>query len=400
MSRLKPEKLSVEYRDGVSETEPIIPRRYTLTHSDLTADLFLTIAPEFAYDKVSDMRDEVLGEWLLIDGSVQYYVYLQIDGQLGKGMSGIRNEVFRRELPLALEAIRYGDRLFFDAHPELNQSPILVYFLSSYPEYNTVENWGSFEDYEIKEFRDNVMVNSLMEYHILIDEKIGDVTGDGIPDRISLFGDKSIDSPYFSNLRVEIDDGRTGVKMDMITEISGYNPTLFLGDFTKDQIMDIKISMDTGGSGGYGIFAIYSCINNEIVTIFTSDRYNTEFQYKVEYSNFYKINIGNVMLNKLYFLDITDKGYDYLSMCYNEIGKLIKPMKGEVLALGALIPVIGNEQENSFDLLAIQRIIGSTNSDTLGYIENLLSWNGERFVSIRMMASTTGTKFISQIHVN
>ena len=43
MSRLKPEKLSVEFRKGVTTTEPIIPRRYTLTPSYITADLFLTI---------------------------------------------------------------------------------------------------------------------------------------------------------------------------------------------------------------------------------------------------------------------------------------------------------------------------------------------------------------------
>jgi hypothetical protein len=53
MERLNPEKLHVEFRPGVTEAEPIIPRRYTLTHSDITADLFLTIAPEYAYDKIN-----------------------------------------------------------------------------------------------------------------------------------------------------------------------------------------------------------------------------------------------------------------------------------------------------------------------------------------------------------
>ncbi|MDF2790251.1 MAG: hypothetical protein K0S80_3350 [Neobacillus sp.] len=38
-----PEKISVEYRDGVTIAEPVIPRYYTLTHSDVTGELFLTI---------------------------------------------------------------------------------------------------------------------------------------------------------------------------------------------------------------------------------------------------------------------------------------------------------------------------------------------------------------------
>lgn len=149
MSHLNPDKLTVEYRGAVSETEPIIPRRYTLTHSDLTADLFLTIAPEFAYDKLNETRDEVLGEWLATDTGYLYYVYLQAEGQNGAGSAVIRREIFRRELPLALEAIRYGDRAFFEAHPGSDQIPIIVFFLSSKPELNEAEYGGTFSDYDI-----------------------------------------------------------------------------------------------------------------------------------------------------------------------------------------------------------------------------------------------------------
>lgn len=405
MSRLDPEKLTVEFREGVTETAPIIPRRYTLTHSDITADLFLTIAPNYAFDKINVMRDEVLGEWLVVEESIQYYVYLNVDGQFGQGMAGIRNMIFRRELPLALEAIRYGDSLLFETHPELDQVPIIVYFLSDNQEYNKVENWGTFEDYDITasvensitnitSSIDNMIMNSTMEYHVLIDEKIGDVTGDGVPDQICLYGDVSANSDYVTNIILEIIDGHTMVKLDVITEVSGYNPTLFLGDFTKDKIDDIKVSMDTGGSGGYGIFTVYSYKNNDFKTIFASDRYNIEYQYMVEYEDLFKVSVRNVMLNKLFSLDISDKGYDYVSQYYIENGDLIKPIQGEVLALGALIAVVGSEKDNYFNLLARQRIIGSTNSDTLGYIENLLSWNGERFVTVRMMTSISGTNLI------
>ena len=61
MIRLNPDKLHVEYM-GVTPTEPIIPRRYTLTHSDMTADLYLTLGLDFAYHKLTPMRDEVMGE--------------------------------------------------------------------------------------------------------------------------------------------------------------------------------------------------------------------------------------------------------------------------------------------------------------------------------------------------
>jgi hypothetical protein len=147
MSKLNPEKLSVEFRQGVTSTEPIIPRRYTLTHSDITAELFLTIGLNYAYDKINVMRDEVLGEWVKVKNQYFYYVYLYVDGQFGPAAAAIRNRIFIRELPLALEAIRYGDNIFFNVHPELNHVPIIVYFMSTIPELNRIENWGTFSEY-------------------------------------------------------------------------------------------------------------------------------------------------------------------------------------------------------------------------------------------------------------
>ena len=149
MSKLNPEKLSVEFRPGVTSTEPIIPRRYTLTHSDITAELFLTIGLNYAYDKIDAMRDEVLGTWVNVKNQYFYHVYLLVDGQFGPAKAAIRNKIFIRELPLALEAIRYGDNKFFSMHPELNYVPIMVHFISTIPEYNRIENWGTFSEYEI-----------------------------------------------------------------------------------------------------------------------------------------------------------------------------------------------------------------------------------------------------------
>lgn len=150
MSKLNPEKLSVEFRQGVTSTKPIIPRRYTLTHSDITAELFLTIGLNYAIDKINSMRDEVLGEWVNMKTKYYYHVYLNVDGQFGLAAAAIRNKIFIRELPLALEAIRYGDSKFFSMYPELNHVPIMVYFISKIPKFNRIENWGTFSQYEIR----------------------------------------------------------------------------------------------------------------------------------------------------------------------------------------------------------------------------------------------------------
>lgn len=136
--------------DGVTNKEPIVQRRYTLTHSDLTGDLFLTIGKQFAWDKINPMRDEVIGEWVTNGTTLYYCVYLYIDrGEYDQNVSAKRSEIFRRELPLALTAIRYGDRFLFDAYPQLDQISIIVSFMSSYPQFARQENWGTFQSISI-----------------------------------------------------------------------------------------------------------------------------------------------------------------------------------------------------------------------------------------------------------
>lgn len=146
MGRLNPEKLHVEYRPGVTSTKPILGRRYTLTHSDITAELFLTIGLQFAYDKITSMRDEVLAEWKISNWGFFLCVYVYV-GDYGPAMNAIRNSIFRRELPLALEAIVYGDKTFFKVNPLLKSAPIWIQFDSTDPTYNRLEYWGTAMDY-------------------------------------------------------------------------------------------------------------------------------------------------------------------------------------------------------------------------------------------------------------
>ena len=151
MSKFNPEKLTVEYRNGVNAWGPIIPRHHTLTHSDFTGELFLTMGTQFAWDKINtDLRDEVIGEWKYNTNYLYYNVYLLINKEEHDVNAATRrNEIFRRELPLALTAIHYGDRFLFDLYPNLNYLPIIVTFMSTYPQFVKQENLGTFSNYSI-----------------------------------------------------------------------------------------------------------------------------------------------------------------------------------------------------------------------------------------------------------
>ncbi|WP_258280702.1 staygreen family protein [Clostridium sp. CM027] len=148
MSKFHTEMLHVNFGMGTGETNPIIPRKYTLTHSDVTGELFLTIAAKYDYDKITDMRDEVLAEWIMVNSEYALMVNVMVDKEKNPIMSAVRNSIFTKELPLALQALRYGDREFFRENPSLDKAPIYVKFNSVYPIFNRLELWGTPSDYK------------------------------------------------------------------------------------------------------------------------------------------------------------------------------------------------------------------------------------------------------------
>lgn len=152
MSDFNKEKLNVVFAADVDKHGPIIPRRYTLTHSDETGELFLSIGKYYDYSKVNESRDEVLGCWNCDENNL-YYLRLEVllDACDGEEKLAIRNKVFRNELPMAIKAIIYGDREFLLACEELYESKVIIKFKSSNKSYSAVEQWGYVKDYNVKE---------------------------------------------------------------------------------------------------------------------------------------------------------------------------------------------------------------------------------------------------------
>jgi hypothetical protein len=93
------------------------------------------------------MRDEVLAE-LSDDGdNFTFRVYCHISGGFVLGMAKWRYGIFCHELPLALEAIRYGDGALFKQNPQLDKTPVFIHFKSTDKRFNKVEKWGTMADY-------------------------------------------------------------------------------------------------------------------------------------------------------------------------------------------------------------------------------------------------------------
>lgn len=152
MKRLKTDRLRTTYLTGISPEDIRPPRRYTLTHSDRTGKLFLSIGAQFNAEQISSiytrlMRDEILAELSGEQGSLSLNVYCHVSGGFVIGTAKWRYEILQSEMQLVLEIIRYGDRTLFDKHPELDSAEVLVHFKSTNSRFNKVENWGTMLQY-------------------------------------------------------------------------------------------------------------------------------------------------------------------------------------------------------------------------------------------------------------
>ena len=145
--RFNPQKLHIRCSQSGSGE-----RRYTLTHSDATGDLFLTIAAEFDRRQVSGwytrfMRDEVLGEWLVEGDQPSLQIHCHVSGGLVFGTAGYRYSIFKGHLPLVLQVICSGDRDFLMENPAMLDAPIIVHFHSRSQAFNKTESYGLARDY-------------------------------------------------------------------------------------------------------------------------------------------------------------------------------------------------------------------------------------------------------------
>lgn len=154
MADLDASKLHVKYLGCATATGPVTQRCYTLTHSDRTGDLFLSIGTVYDHDAISGlytrlMRDEVLAEFIQEGDCLKLNVHCHVSGGIVVGPAGWRAGIFRYHLRSVLQAFRHGDNIFIQTNPAFGKASVQVYFHARTKRHNKVEDWGLFDSYNI-----------------------------------------------------------------------------------------------------------------------------------------------------------------------------------------------------------------------------------------------------------
>ncbi|KAK9167282.1 hypothetical protein Scep_002473 [Stephania cephalantha] len=143
-SKLKVVHMGDEYGKGV------IPRTYSLSHCDLTANLTLAVSNAISIDQLKGYykNDDVVAEWKKVEEGICLVIHCHVSGPyaLPDLVAEFRYHIFTKELPLVLKAVLHGDSILFKEHPELIDAVVWVYFHSTSKKYNHVECWGPLMD--------------------------------------------------------------------------------------------------------------------------------------------------------------------------------------------------------------------------------------------------------------
>ncbi|UFJ39886.1 hypothetical protein LOK74_17795 [Brevibacillus humidisoli] len=171
----------------------------------------------------------------------------------------------------------------------------------------------------------------------IVQVKRADVTGDRTEDTVLLVGQTLPDNPsFYSQLNVVVRDGKTGKysalpQRQIKNYLSGYQPSLFLGDFTGDKASDVMVTVATGGSGGTSNHLIASWRNNNPVVIF-GEQQNQGLRIKGKYLDGFKAELHSEVLNKTFIVDVSGYKQQYIEAgIYDRNGKYIyeSPRNGQ-----------------------------------------------------------------------
>lgn len=200
-------------------------------------------------------------------------------------------------------------------------------------------------------------VQTLLEYR-------HDVTGDGKPEKITVYGIPfETGSGFLREIWaiIELNNGET-LRIDYE---GGYEPKLEFADLNHDNVDDILFSSPTGGSGGLYNYALHTVKDNKLEEIPLPSPLPIESSFQ---DNF-KASIKIPGIEETIILDVSDRKEEYIRLgLYQKNGLLNEPME-LMLDPIAMFEVIEIEGKEGYGLKSFRQVSGAYHADQLGRVE-------------------------------
>ncbi|MDT2044817.1 hypothetical protein CHN50_07805 [Priestia aryabhattai] len=143
-----PRQVDVTYGLGITPTEPMIPRKYTIFPSHQSSIPSIYVGLEFAYDHISKSRNECLASFLFNKGFYSLSLYFYIDHTISEDTALERYMHLLEILPLYLNTLYHSEKAFFQRHPLLEHCPIFLYIDSAHSFLDRKKSLGALYQYK------------------------------------------------------------------------------------------------------------------------------------------------------------------------------------------------------------------------------------------------------------
>lgn len=217
---------------------------------------------------------------------------------------------------------------------------------------------------------------------VILNTRYGDVDGDSKPEKVTLVGTPfDENSVYIQNLQLIIEHSTNPIQTFNIY-VDGYVFNLALVDVFKNNIDQIIITGQYGGSGGFAIFRLYEYKDSKLKLILTDETLSNQINCYATYEKNKTVSARCLETNKLYTIDISNNPKIYLDLIYDKNGSVIKDLTPIVSDVNTVYPILA-PYNNFYSLQVQQRIIGISNSDTLGVIQSIIEVNEQGKIEIK-----------------
>ncbi|MBM7583909.1 hypothetical protein JOC86_000446 [Bacillus pakistanensis] len=220
---------------------------------------------------------------------------------------------------------------------------------------------------------------------LVIDTYEVDVTGNGKPDKIVLWGKPFPDALYYNKVWSEIiTDDKKSFQIDYE---GGYEPKIEFIDFNHDGVKDLLQSSAAGGSGGLYHFTLYTLANNTLTDIGLPE----SLTIQAHFEDNYKASITFEDTNQSYTVDLSDRKEEYNRLGLYHNGRLNEPTELMVVPYAFFEPVKIKGKEG-YGLKGNQQISGAYHADGIGFAASYWYYENGKWVLQKIVWEETSAK--------
>jgi hypothetical protein len=196
-----------------------------------------------------------------------------------------------------------------------------------------------------------------------------EVTGDNVVDAVLLVGVKTTAEDRFArNIDIIVRDGKSGRFVTAsLPDVSGYESSLFIGDFNGDKVNDVMVTAPSGGSGGSVSHSI-AAFPGFIPSVLFSNKDNTGVTFSGRFLDNFQVELINDDTGRKTRVDTVEAKSRYIENgVYRADGKLLKSVTPYAYPYASLEPV-DLDHDGTYELKGVQKVVGADNADVVAHV--------------------------------